>query len=132
MIYTTELVLSLLISGVGLFLGFYYKKRALLLSLAAGFLLLITGISVLSTGFGLESGLSTNTYYCINSSFGPGPGGSSSCVANETLTVTSYVYEAADSTLSSVVGWFLLIIGFSSLVGSSLALYNQRYESEDL
>lgn len=112
MIYTTELVISLLLSGVGLFFGFYFKKKALLLSLGAGFLLIITAILILSQGFVLRTG--------------------DTLTVSGNTTIVNYVYEQADSTLSSVAGWFLLVVGFASLVGSSLGLYDQRFESEDI
>ena len=113
MVLANILTIVLITSAVLLIAGFYFKKRALLMSLSAGLILTITGIML------LNSGLSYPTGTIITE-------------VNATTTSTQEIYTGINDGLIQMLGWVILITGFASFIGSAIGLNKLRYDNDEL
>lgn len=118
-----EIVLTVSIIGLVLFLiGLllhHQEKRLLFVSTAGAFLLLITGLSLLVTEpITFKSG----QINIINTSI----------IDNTTTTTEVFTYATQDSVLNEILAWVLMLLGFVGIIGTSLAVYNQRFEGNDV
>jgi len=107
---TEILVINLVISGVLLITGFYFKEKALFLSMAGSIILIITGIIFSSQGVDIISG-ATETV-----------SGNITEIVNNRTTI-----KDSSTDISSFI---LILIGFAGMTGSAMAL-NKRRNNKD-
>ncbi len=118
-----EIVLTVSIIGLVLFLiGLWLhhkEKKLLFVSTAGALLLLITGLSLLVTEPILfKSGQKIS----INDS----------AVDNVSTTTETFLYSTQDSNLNTILSWVLMLLGLAGIIGTSVAVYNQRFTSNDV
>lgn len=106
------LTLALLVSGVLIALGFYFSKRALLLSLTGSLVLVIVGIIVLGQGINFPSGETATV------------------VGNVTTTISNSVNT--QDTTTEILGWVFTILGFAGFIGSAMGLNKLRFEDDEI
>lgn len=116
MIQIEIIILTLIIAGILLILGFYFKKRALFLSLSGSIILIILGIILLGDSIAFAMGTNT-TIFPTND--------------NGTFIQTDTVYKEQHSNLNYVLGFVIMFIGVAGTIGSAILLYNRRYEEEE-
>lgn len=114
-----EIVLTLIIIGLVLFLiGLWLhhkEKKLLFISTAGALLLLITGLLLLVQEPILFKSGQTIT---INNSL----------VDNVTTTTEAFVYAAQNSNLNTILSWVLMLLGLAGAIGTSVSVYNSRFD----
>ncbi len=114
MVLQIEIVaLSLIISAILIILGFIFKKKAMLLVLTGGIILVITGIAMLAQPISFPTGSNTTVSN------------------NNTQFDTQIIYTTQDGFVTDVVSGAIMVLGFFFLVTSTMNLSNQKFEPEE-
>ena len=103
---TEILYLNLIIAGILILSGFYFKKKALFLSLSGSIILIITGIVFYSEGVSIING-ATET------------------VVNNVTTILKNRTTIQDNT-TYISSFVILVLGFAGVIGSAIGFYDDK------
>lgn len=95
--------------------GLYFKKKALLLVILGGVLLLLTGLTTFADPISHQTINKTYVY------------------DNTTLTNTIETINPVpiNNRTNTILSWTMLILGLACIIGSSIKLYDSRFDEED-
>lgn len=118
-----EIVLTVAIIGLVLFiLGLWLhklEKKLLFVSTAGALLLLITGLVLIAVE---PITFKTGQINVINSSV----------IDNSTTTTEIFTYASQDSSLNTILAFVLMLLGLAGILGTSVAVYNQRFDGNEV
>lgn len=117
-IVLTVSIIALVLFLVGLWLH-HTEKKLLFISTAGAFLLVIIGVSLLAV-----EPILFKTGKTIDEN--------STSVDNVTTTIETFVYGAQDSNFNAILAWVFMLLGLAGVLGTSVAVYNQKFISDDV
>lgn len=125
----------LFISLVLISLGLYFQKKALLLVLFGGTILLISGITTLTDPITFVNQTHTHNIYSDNFSdethwdADSPPPAAGTVYLFHTQEVPNNV--PINNSINLILGWTMMLLGLALIIGSSINLYDSRFDEEE-